>query len=400
MTFSTAVCLNPLLTEAARRCYLMFALGETTVQEYVDYVHSVAGKKKPSRASKNQLPVVTVRLPTYPDTIEAWAASFVTGVDQALHQRSVLQNEFLNVIITKERAPLQQPPSEVVEVPSTDPELAHHQHSALNSTSKSQPAVKSHVTEESAPPMEEALKTNARKRAQRSKTTSRFTGFDDYEPPPKKHKVESTQVEGIQESVLPRDHAGTSTHVRMRDASASPVHETVEKEEQMDILFPTAAKFKRQREATRAPSAPAQPDAGGPVQQPKTRGAEALERLQRAKAKADKDINVREQTRLRVKEEEDRRKVDEENLREALEGVDIAEMKNLAPIEEMAVLPREGRGTRRNQDQEHGARWNSEWNGRKNFKKVPSTRSRTRCLRQKSHRHIRGSPAEEGTRSR
>jgi hypothetical protein len=85
--------------------------------------------------------------------------------------------------------------------------------------------------------------------------------------------------------------------------------------------------------------------------------------------KAEKDINIREHTRQRIKEEEERRKADEESLREALEGIDITELKNLAKIEEMDVLPRQNRGTSRNQSQTNNERWNAEWNGRKNFKK-------------------------------
>lgn len=344
--------------------------GETTVQEYVDYVHNVAGKKKRGRSSNDKLPVVTVRLPAYPDAMEAWAASFVTGVDQALNQRSVLQNEFLNVIVTKDRTLLQRPPAEVTNAPSSAPESSNIRRSTRDSTPISHSKAPSQAPEDSAPPAEEPPKMNPRKRVHRPKT-SRFTGFDDYEPPPKKTKAECTQTGDVQESVAleavsqMRNAPNTQAHF----APSSPVHETVEKEEHMDMLFPTAARIKRQRGATRAPSASVEPDAGGPVQQPKSRGTEALERLQQAKAKADKDINVREHTRLRIKEEEDRRKADEEALREALEGIDIAEMKNLAPIEEMDIPPRSNRVAAQSQGSDHNKRWNPEWNGRKNFKK-------------------------------
>ncbi|KAF1841454.1 uncharacterized protein K460DRAFT_291612 [Cucurbitaria berberidis CBS 394.84] len=347
--------------------------GETTVQEYVDFVHGVVGKKKRSSASSSKLPVVTVRLPTYPDAMEEWAAAFVTGVDQALNQRSILQNEFLDVIITKDRGSLQRPPAEVIDIASSAPQPVSTRRSARDLTPMSQPRVPSQAPEESAPPAEEPARINSRKRIHRPKT-SRFTGFDDYEPPPKKKKVEDTQMEDVQESVVSvaasqaRNAPGTQTQTRF--APPSPVHDSVEKEEQLDILFPTAAKFKRQREATRAPSVSVEPEAGGHDQKPKSRGKEAFEKLQRAKAIADnKDINVREHTRLRIKEEEDRRKADEQSLREAVEGIDIAEMKNLAQVEEMDVLPREDRGMVRGQSQAHGERWNAEWNGRKNFKK-------------------------------
>jgi hypothetical protein len=112
--------------------------GETTVEEYVDYVHNVAGKKKRSKTGCDKLPVVTVRLAGYPDGMEEWAASFVTGVDQALNQRSILQNEFLDVIITKDRASLQRPPAEVASIPSSAPEPQPTRHSTRDPTPMSQ----------------------------------------------------------------------------------------------------------------------------------------------------------------------------------------------------------------------------------------------------------------------
>jgi hypothetical protein len=62
-------------------------------------------------------------------------------------------------------------------------------------------------------------------------------------------------------------------------------------------------------------------------------------------------------------------------LREELDGLDIEQMKNLAVIEEMEILPR----TQRNGDnlrtpaearaQAKSDRWDPAWNGRKNFKR-------------------------------
>jgi hypothetical protein len=339
--------------------------GETTVEEYVEYVHGVAGKKRRSRTNNDKLPVITVRLPAFPDAMEEWAANFVTGVDQALNQRSVLQNEFLDVIITKDRASLQRPPAEVLDTTSNTPAAAS---SMRDSTPMSQPRAPSQPPEEGAPHAEEPAKTLPRKRIHRPKTTSRFTGFDDYEPPTKKKKVEHTQMEDVQQSAQVSVVIGNQSQLRVAPATQTQTqfHDSVEKEEQMDSLFPAAASLRRQRAATRAPSVSVEPE---PAQPPKPKGAEALERLQRAKAKAEKDINVREHTRLRIKEEEERRKADEETLREALEGIDIAEMKNLAPIEEMEVLPRQQTSTVRGPSQTHSERWNPDWNGRKNFKK-------------------------------
>lgn len=361
--------------------------GQTTVQEYMDYVRSVAGKKKGSRANSDKLPVITVRLPVAPDSTGDWASEFMDGVDKALNQRSIFQNEFLDIIITKDRTALQRPPDDVPEAASNAPEPA----SVTRSTREPTPASRApSQAPESSAPTDEPFRPNPRKRVHRPKTTSRFTGFDDYEPPPKVRKVEDTQMEDIQPSVPQsagttqasgiqyatalKTQTRTQTRAQTHPTSPPPAHNTIEKDEQMDSLFPAAAEIKRRRAATRAPSASVEPEIAMPVTQPRRRGVEALESLQRARQKADKDINIREQTRLRIKEEEERRKADEESLREQLEGIEIEQMKNLAVIEEMEVRPRQ-----RNRDylrtpaearaQAESDGWDPAWNGRKNFKK-------------------------------
>lgn len=378
---------NPIAGGGGKVLLYNLKLGETTVQEYVDYIRSVAGKKRGSRLNNDKLPVITVHLPIPSDSSEDWASNFMNGVDRALNQRSVFQNEFLDILLTKDRAALQQPPENMPEAASSAPE------SVLRQSSRSTPASRApSQAPESSVPTDEPVRTNPRKRLHRPKTTSRFTGFDDYEPPPKIRKVEDTQMEDVQQTVPqsartatqalgnqyskgPTTQAETQTRAQSRFTQHSPPHEPVEKEEQMDTLFPAAAEIKRRRAATRAPSASVEPETSTPITQPKRRGVEALESLQRARQKSDKDINVREQTRLRIKEEEERRKADEESLREELEGIDIEQMKNLAVIEDMEVLPR----AQRNGDtlrtpaearaQATGDRWDPAWNGRKNFKK-------------------------------
>jgi hypothetical protein len=368
--------LEPITGGGGKALFYDFRPGETTVQEYVDYVHSVAGKKKRSRADGDKLPIVTVRLSAYPDGMENWALSFVTGVDQALGQRSILQNEFLDAIITKDRASLQRPPAEIVNVSSSPPELTSARTSMRELTPMSQPKAPS-PEKSASPEKEEPKKTIIRKRVHRPRTGGRFAGFDDYEPPPKRSKVEDVPMEDVQESVQHPSIMSVAASQRRAGGAAtqtqhtlrSAVHTTVEKEEHQDSLFPGAARIRQQRAATRAPSASVEPEGADPAQKLPSKGKEALERLQRAQAKIDtKEVNVREHTRLRIKEEEERRRADEENLQEALQDIDIAEMRNLAVIEEMGLRSRADRVTSR-KSHVNSERWNPEWNGRKNFKK-------------------------------
>jgi hypothetical protein len=348
--------------------------GETTIAEYVDYVHSVAGKKKRSQAGSDKLPVVTVRLAGYPDGMEEWAASFVPGVDQTLNQRSILQNEFLDVIITKDRASLQRPPAEVASVPSSAPEPQPSRRSTRDPTPMSQSRAPS-PAKSASPEKVEPVKTTTRKRIHRPKTGGRFTGFDDYEPPPKRPKVEDAPMEDVQESVQPSvlsiraSQQRAASPMEEQDTQQAPVRKIVAKEEQIDSLFPTAAAVKRQRAATRAPSASVEPEEDEPVQKKIGKGKEVIQKLQRAQAKADrKELNLPELARIRIKEEEERRKAEEETLREALEGIDIDKIRQNTTIEEMELRPRAERVTSR-QSQTNDDRWNPDWNGRKNFKK-------------------------------
>jgi hypothetical protein len=348
--------------------------GVTTIQEYVDYVQSVAGqKKRNAKNNNNKLPVITIRLQSIPNGADDWASTFSRGTDRALNQRSILQNEFLDAIITKDRTLLQQPPTEVAEISSSAPVSGPTRRSMRERTPASQSRAPSEAPESSVPPESESVRPNPRKRVHRAKTASRFTGFDDYEPPPKVRKVENTAMEDIQPSVQEVENtpaSQTAPASQTRSATSTQAH-TIAKEEQLDTLFPAAAEMKRRRAATRAPSASVEPEEiADPVQKFRSKGAEALKRLQRANEKANKDINIREQTRLRVKEEEERRIADREALELALEGIDISEARNLAQIEEMEIVPREHRpSTRIHSQQADNPRWNPEWNGRKNFKR-------------------------------
>lgn len=357
-------------------------LGETTVDEYVDYVRSVAGKKKRGGVGKQSLPVVTIRLSTYPIELEEWATNFVTAVDRALNQRSVLQNEFLDAIITKDASTLCRSPTET-ETSSSVPEVEQTQPSLRESTPtvQYQTSLQGPDPTESVPPSVPS-KTTTRKRPARRAVTSRFTGFDDYEPPTKIRKVESTQE---QDTPMERNQASeqqsvpeyeSQAHSQMPSATQTQ-HATqarpqtiVDASIQMDRMFPASAQLRKKREATQAlvTAVSVQPDTRAEADPGK-----AQTRLERIKtkqaardAKLKQDINIKEETRKRMAEDEDRRREEEEQLRAALEGVDISKMHVDIQIEDMKLRPREDRTVAR--PQPHGEGWKPEWTGRKNFK--------------------------------
>jgi len=102
---------------------LMYDLryGETTVEEYLDFVHSVAGGKSSRARKDDRLSVITVRLNTFPADMEQWALNFINGIERTQNQRTILQSEFLDPIIMKDTSALRRPPNEVVEVSSSIP---------------------------------------------------------------------------------------------------------------------------------------------------------------------------------------------------------------------------------------------------------------------------------------
>ncbi|KAF1964834.1 hypothetical protein BU23DRAFT_575404 [Bimuria novae-zelandiae CBS 107.79] len=367
--------------------------GETTVEEYVDYVKSVAGQKKRARGSSTSLPVVTIRLPTFPDELEQWATNFVTGVDQALNQRSVLQNEFLDAIITSDTSSLRRPPTETVSS-SSIPVPERTQRSTREPTPSSPSRAPSQAPESSSVPADgpvknEPVKTIPRKRPARRPVTSRFTGFDDYVPPTKSRKIEDTpvgdtpmeDVQAVQQSTQ-QSMAGHEPLTQIQAPPATQTQRNTRSQPQPavqathDQMFPVMAEVRKRREATKGPSvttaASVPPDTQTQTEGGPKKTGSILERVKAKQAEREKklkmEINVKEETRKRMAEDEDRRRDEEEKLRAALEGVDISKIHVDVQIEGMKIRPRDDRIVARTQLQGKGDGWNPEWNGRKNFK--------------------------------
>ena len=357
--------------------------GETTVEEYVDYVKSVAGQKKRTKAGNNSLPVVTVRLPHYEDKMEEWAKNFVAGVDQTLNQRSILQNEFLDAIIMKDTSSLRRPPTEI-EVSSSIPIPESTQRSLREPTPLSHSRAPSEAAESAPVSAQEPAKTIPRKRPARRAVTSRFTGFDDYEPPAKTRKIEEvpeedTPMEDVQPSVQQSISREPSTQLQSQlttrpqrtQRSQAPRHVQAS----MDQMFPAVANMKKQRQATAAATtaAPAQREAQNQDQAPVERSQSILERVKAAQAKREKklkkEFNVKEETRRLMAEEEDKRRAEEEQMRRDLEGVDISKIHVDIQIKPLKIRSSEDRFVTRGQSAGGSEGWNPEWDGRKNFKR-------------------------------
>ncbi|KAF2751757.1 hypothetical protein M011DRAFT_394370 [Sporormia fimetaria CBS 119925] len=373
---------EPIFSGGGKALFFNLQFGETTVDKYVDYVRNTAGEKSRNSERSARLPVVTIRFSSYPEGMEEWAVNFLGGVDQALNQRSVQQNELLDAILMVDTSSLRRLPEMVSDTPVQGASSSMRSGSSSGNNSLSLSAPPSQPAEPSstpAPAAEEPAKLIPRKRPiRRGVTQSRFTGFDDYELPPKARKTEEDSVMVDAQESVPRQTQASAlesqepiTLTQVSRPHQSQVVETVEKLDP-DELFPAAAALRKRRAAA---VAAAERDASASLE-PQTATTQTnskiqlLERAQKAKSKAIESIDVREETKRRVQAEAEKRQAEEESLRQGLEGVEISDIRPELQIEEMPVMQRQRqRGSVQPNQGAANDRWNDEWNGRKNFKR-------------------------------
>jgi hypothetical protein len=376
---------SPISGGGGKCLFYNLELGKTQPDDYVEFVKNAAGEKRRSKAGTDRLPVITVRISEPDPGMEEWEFNFRTSVEQKLHQRQIVQNEFLDAILMNDASVLNKPPSEISGIPSNMTVATKSTLSLQEPITVARSTSPPKLAEAALGAAEEPVKANPRKRPlRRGLATSRFTGFDDYEPPTKMRKIEATQTDTQMEDMrelapapaqdsYPISQARSQARSQIATQTAhrhSPTPEdTVESADQMNELFPVAAAMRSRRAATRAASQSVEPESHPTTTSKKKQAAEVLEKLQKAKKKAaSKEIDVKERLQTRVKLEEEKRLADEENLQQLLEGVDISEIRGLAQIEEMEIIPRTDRLVQQ-RSEVHGEGWNDDWNGRKNFKK-------------------------------
>ena len=143
---------------------------------------------------------------------------------------------------------------------------------------------------------------------------------------------------------------------------AAPVSDEENEEDQIDKILPAAAAMKRRRieDAEEA-------EANHISSERSSRTSQKKADLEARKPK--QEVNIREVVRERREAEEEAAIRDEENLRDALDGMNVEEVKKLVVIEDMEVPERAKEHQRKVHDMENSNRWDERWNGRKNFKK-------------------------------
>lgn len=393
--------LMPVITAGGGKALLFEVLpNETPVQDVVDYLKEVAGKKGigPFKLSQQsgRGGVVVVRLQR---ADEGWTKRFLEETDYALDQRSIEQSEFLDAILTVEPSGLRKqleeepessmpngtggaPPSPSSSPPQRQQQEQRQERNAItvpDSPPADPPRAQLQADEASAQP----LPATGRRRARRLVTESRFKGFEDVDPSHFTRPASSSPEPSLQDrepsqapsaSAMEVDEPNHARSVQQGSRKRpAPVPEEPEENEEdmMDSLLTGAAAMKRRRMEAR--------QTGENAVFNKSFNAERDTGVDKAKPKKKKakEVDVRAAVQERRDREDEERRKDEEALRNAMEGVDISEMKNLAKVEEMEIPVRVPQRPSAAEDG-RSDRWDDKWNGRRNFKKFrPKGSSRT-----------------------
>ena len=359
---------------------------ENTVEAVVEFVKEVAGQKDSSQFRLSQQTggggIVVVRFNERDETSRA----FLRGIDLALDQRAVEQNEFLDAILMANASGMRRQLEYSADEPDVNGSADAH-NSRPQSQQQQQQQQKRAVAVADSPPAEqepprtqpgpeeqaapakqstEEPSTAVRRRNRRVITQSRFKGFDDFdasqfsrpasgspEPPVNVSQASSTRNMDVDEpSQAPRAQQDS----RKRPA---PVAEAEEEENMYASILNSHAAMKRQK--TQAAQNGERNSASRSFAESDT--ATAGGATKGKKKATERDVMAEGQSRR--KQQEEQRRQDEESLRN-IEGLDLNDVK--AQVEEMELPVRDHPARNADVDRSSG-RWDPAWNGRKNFKK-------------------------------
>ncbi|TIA27361.1 hypothetical protein D6C83_07810, partial [Aureobasidium pullulans] len=298
---------------------------------------------------------------------------------------SIEQNELLEAILDADADKLKRP-AEVSHIAKDTNMENRAQSSAVRQGSQS-PSVRrqsrriateapSATPESATPEVSQQEPTTTKRRGRKPLTQTKFKGFDeiDINALPKYRSPSPSQPPSYDASQIPSpdamdddshrasSHPVPSQHTQRSTRKRPPPEDEETHQDMMTDMLQGAAKMKRRRIEQGLETSTT--SAETPVEAPTPAPA-----IVKAKKRKDKEVDVRAILAERQQAEEERRLEDEEKLRNQLAGMEVADMKNLAQIEEMEI--RRGPPPRSRHDAEagHDDRWDDRWNGRKNFKK-------------------------------
>ncbi|KAJ2902837.1 uncharacterized protein MKZ38_000031 [Zalerion maritima] len=364
---------------------------ETEIEDFIRCVKSIAGEKGLGSfedGSEDKGVVVVRYIPKQGDDV-GWYQDFTSKIALRLDHRPIDQRDFLDAIVMKDASVLRRPLEvelDLTPAPASQPAVGRRR------GARSQRPTPMDVDEPAAvaapaPQTEPAVQTDASasaptirtRRARRGAGASRFKGFDEDD-----HVViEETPPDSISESQglfvsqnpepepqpqpepepAPTTTARARRSQRKRPASPSLAPETqiLTQDNIMDGIAPTAAAVKRRRiKRGDPPMAPKEPT--NSPQQDNTRKEKEV--------RVKKEIDVLEVARQNLEVAKARAAKEKQDMAQAFEGVDLAEIRKLAIVEEVAVRKPVRRALQGDDgpDTEEDGRWDARWNGRRNFK--------------------------------
>jgi hypothetical protein len=355
-------------------------------QDLLSYVREVAGKKSDRNFNLGQQPktkggIILLRPRGYTEE-RPW---FFDQIDSSLGQSSIEQGELLEVILDADASKLKRPTAVIQ--PADDTNM----HSGFQRSPAHQPSeppasrrqstrvateVPSATPENDAPETSQKDMPTGKRRGRRPLTQTKFKGFDEidmsalpkYRSPsplqaPSHQPSQSASPDFMDEDEHPESsHPAPSQHTQRSTRKRPPPDDEETHQDMMADMLQGAAKMKKRRieagiEASTTPTA--------------TQAEEATPAamVKKAKKRKDKEVDVRAILAEQNQKEEERRLEDEENLRNQLEGMEVADMQNLAQIEVMDIRREPPPRSRYDAEAGHDDRWDDRWNGRKNFKK-------------------------------
>lgn len=355
-------------------------------EDLMSYVREVAGKKsdrgfKLSQQPKSKGGIILVRIGGFKD----YMPNFYDRVDSALDQSSIEQNELLEAILDADADKLKRP-AQVSHIAEDTNMENRAQSSAVRQGSQS-PSVRrqsrriateppSATPESATPEVSQQEPTTTKRRGRKPLTQTKFKGFDeiDINALPKYRSPSPSQPPSYDASQIPSPDAMDddshpassypvpSQHTQRSTRKRPPPEDEETHQDMMTDMLQGAAKMKRRRieQGLETSTTPAETPVEAPTPAPT---------IVKAKKRKDKEVDVRAILAERQQAEEERRLEDEEKLRNQLAGMEVADMKNLAQIEEMEIRREHPPRSRHDAEAGHHDRWDDRWNGRKNFKK-------------------------------
>jgi pSer/pThr/pTyr-binding forkhead associated (FHA) protein len=378
--------LMPVATSGSGKALLWdVETGTKKAEDLVAYVKEVAGAKGDGDFRLSQHTgkggIVIIRLEKKD---EPWVAAFLTTVESTLEQRAMEQNQFLSAILSNDTSDLRRP---LLRESQSQAQLAaslngNSERVASRTRDRSPPKARpvepqaptpandqtSPATQNNSEPSE-MVESTTRKKPRRTVTQSRFKGFGEIDPSqftrPESESPEPSQNTPQDQSMDVDEPSHKEPSQQPSRKRPAPVDEDDGAEKQramIDNILPGAAAMKKRRlNQTK--------DARGGTQnstpEPET-AAKATKKV--PTKKKHKEIDVGARLKEQKEEAEEARRRDEESLREALQDIDIADVR--AKVESFA-LPQREPPPRRAQVETSGPsdQWDPAWNGRKNFKR-------------------------------